>query len=234
MYLVEMCHTIIAERWLISRIHAAWTNPLSPHYWSYCKQTETIFQNTKLRKVKTWAVISLSRLFLIFCRHALKPLLLHLAKTDRGRGAFMGCVPHTAHITVSQMVHSSRSGFSPSVHTTSGAAGPAPSTGGGLCRCNTSLRRPSTSQRWTPLAAQYLSMHKHLPKARHDLKKTFSFLRRSSVLFLVSALRRGMGALVLQVDDAVQHGKSLLLRSHLGTRTVVIHSYFAHVLAGLL
>lgn len=35
-------------------------------------------------------------------------------------------------------------------------------------------------------------------------------------------------------DDALQHGKSLLLRSHLGTRTVVIHGYFAHVLAGLL
>lgn len=35
-------------------------------------------------------------------------------------------------------------------------------------------------------------------------------------------------------DDALQYGKSLLLRSHLGTRAVVIHAYFAHVLAGLL
>lgn len=35
-------------------------------------------------------------------------------------------------------------------------------------------------------------------------------------------------------DDALQHGKTLLLRSQLGKRTVVIHGYFAHVLAGLL
>lgn len=43
-----------------------------------------------------------------------------------------------------------------------------------------------------------------------------------------------MGALVPEDDDALQHGKTLLLRSQLGTRTVVIHGYFAHVLAGLL
>lgn len=45
-------------------------------------------------------------LVLIFCHHALKPLLLPLAKTDTGI-AFMCCVPHVAHITVSQMVHDS-------------------------------------------------------------------------------------------------------------------------------
>lgn len=48
----------------------------------------------------------LSLLVLIFCRHALKPLPQPLAKTDTGlTAAFMGCVPHVAHITVSQMVH---------------------------------------------------------------------------------------------------------------------------------
>lgn len=84
----------------------------------------------------------LSLLVLIFCRHALKPLPLALAKTDTGLTAFMGCVPHVAHITVSQMVHDFSfplphplAGFSPSFHTTSGAVGPAPSSGGGLCRC---------------------------------------------------------------------------------------------------
>lgn len=63
MYLLEICHTIIAVRWLISRIQAAWTNPLSPPYWSYCKQAETIIQSieSKRSRIELWQLyLSLS------------------------------------------------------------------------------------------------------------------------------------------------------------------------------
>ncbi|KAK5864403.1 hypothetical protein PBY51_015649 [Eleginops maclovinus] len=52
-----------------------------------------------------------------------------LAKTDTGLAASMCRAPHVAHITASEP------GFSTSLHTTSGTAGPAPNSGGGLCRC---------------------------------------------------------------------------------------------------
>lgn len=77
----------------------------------------------------------LSLLVLILYCHALKPLLVCPAKTDTGIAAFMCCIPHVAHIIVSQMVHDSPPGFSPSFHTTSGTVGPTPNSGGGLCHC---------------------------------------------------------------------------------------------------
>ncbi|KAK1904824.1 AN1-type zinc finger protein 4, partial [Dissostichus eleginoides] len=78
--------------------------------------------------------------------HALKPLLIPLAKTDTGLAASMCRVPHVAHITASNP------GSSTSLHTTSGAVGPAPNSVGGLCGCTLrhisekTLRRMKTAR----------------------------------------------------------------------------------------
>lgn len=135
-YLVEMCCTTSLQwvDWLLG------CKQLGPIY--YLHHSEVIanrnniskHKNQKRSKIKLWQ-LSLSLLVSIFCSHALKPLLLLCAKTDTGHAAFMCCVPHIAHITVSQMVHNSPSGFSPSFYPTSGAVGPAPSASGGLCCC---------------------------------------------------------------------------------------------------
>lgn len=98
-------------------------------------QTERNYISKNQKGQKSNCDSYLSLLVLIRCSHALKPLLLPPAKTDTGRAACMCSAPHVAHITVSEMVHDSPPGFSPSFHTTSGAVGPAPGSGGGLCRC---------------------------------------------------------------------------------------------------
>lgn len=92
-------------------------------------------KNQKGQKRNNDSSLSLSLLVLIFCCHALKLLLLPLAKTDTGLVALMCCVPHGGHITVSEMVRDFPPGFSPSFHTTSGAVGLPPSSGGGLRCC---------------------------------------------------------------------------------------------------
>ncbi len=104
-------------------------------------------------------------------------------------------------------------------------------------RCYTSLRGPSTGQTQSCVWAAR--------DVRHALTSVYSSAgcRKTSCHFLGETgwcsvlclcVQGGMGALLPERYDALLHGKSLLLRSHLGTWTVVIHGYFAHVLAGLL
>lgn len=73
MDLLETCHTTVAVRWLISRIQAAWTDPLSAPYWSYYKQRETIFQ-WKSKRSNLWQLslsLSLGFNFLQSCLKAI-------------------------------------------------------------------------------------------------------------------------------------------------------------------
>lgn len=101
----------------------------------------------------------LSLLVLIFCRHALKPLLLPLAKTDTGLAAFVCCVPHVAHITVCQMVHDSplASPHHFIQHLALWGRLQAPVEVCDAARCNTSRRGPSARRRQSALAGLRLS-----------------------------------------------------------------------------
>lgn len=114
----------------------------------------------KNQKGQKWNYDSyLSLLVLIFCRHALKPLLLPPAKTDTGLAAFMCCIPHIAHITVSQMVHDPPPA-SPHhfiQHLALWGRLQAPVEVCVAARCNTSLRGPSARRRQTELAGLNLS-----------------------------------------------------------------------------
>ena len=103
-----------------------------------------------------------------FLRHALKPLPLPLAKTDTGLAAFMCCVPHVAHITVSEMVPELLPPPPPKlppklppphhfIHLALWGRLQAPVEVCVDTRCNTSLRGPSTGRRQTALAGLRLS-----------------------------------------------------------------------------
>lgn len=134
-------------------------------------------------------------------------------------------------------------GFSPSFHTTSGAVGLAPSSGGGLRRRTLQHISETSPQdedrvRWQVCIWAARDVRHALTSVHNSAgckRAPFHFLwEKGWCSVLCCCVWWGMGALVPEDDDALQHGKSLLLWSHLGTGTVVIHGYFAHVLAGLL
>lgn len=137
-----MCHTIVAVRWLISSTQTVWTDPLSPSYWSYCKQAETIFQGIKKKSKRS--KIELQQLSLAlgfnFLPSCLKAITVGSCQNRHGTHCIHGlCSSRRPHHSISNgarlLLPHPLAGFSPSFHTTSGAVGPAPSSGGGLCRC---------------------------------------------------------------------------------------------------
>ena len=177
MYLVETCHTIISLRWLIPED----TGSLAQSFISTLLkllQTDrnniSRHENQKGQKMELWQ-LSLSLLVLIFCRHALKPLPLTLAKTDMGLAAFLCvCSSRRPHHSISDGAHTLTHTHPPPLGFVQHLAlwGWAPSSGGGLCRCSTSLKRTLRKTEPTGRAAAeqptMFIMHQHLSAARQD------------------------------------------------------------------
>lgn len=138
-HLIEKCHSIIVS----DVIDFCFTGSLDQSIIStLLKLVQTERNNIskhKNQKGQKWnddSYLSLSLLVLIFCCHALKLLPLPLAKTDTGLVA-----PHVlVFLTVATSQYLKWCAISPlasppSFHTTSGAVGLPPSSGGGLRCC---------------------------------------------------------------------------------------------------
>lgn len=132
MYLLEMWHSIIAMKWLISRIQAAWTNPFSPTSLKSLRTERNNISKYKYQKGQRLNSDSyLSLLVLIFCRHALKLLRLLLPKQTRDSMHSCAVLARRPHHSISNGARL-LSWLLPIVSYNIWHCGLAPNSGGGL------------------------------------------------------------------------------------------------------